>query len=151
MSSLGNEAYIVAASAVLAQCVKALFCVQKFNLMKKINQTSIWILVPKLIIFGGKKSQIFEFSRLNWSKPSNFPCSKCNFRQENSNISYIWRSKKFNKFKSDEMIFWTKIWIPTQCERCNASFFFQVDVVVGFFQLTQRAVFWPTCGHGQLS
>ena len=51
-----------------SHCVKGSFLVQKLQILEKLENGSIWIFVSKLIFLSGKKFEIFEFSRLNWSK-----------------------------------------------------------------------------------
>ena len=53
---------------VVSHCVKGSFFVQKLQILEKLAKWSIFISVLKLINFCGKKFEIFEFSRLNWSK-----------------------------------------------------------------------------------
>ena len=50
-----------------SQCVKGPNFVQK---LQKLEKWSVFIFVTKLTIFSGKTFEIFEFSRLNWSKVS---------------------------------------------------------------------------------
>ena len=57
-TSLGQE----------SQCVKCSFLIQKLTILEKLENRSIFISVTKLTFFSGKKFEIFEFSRLNWSK-----------------------------------------------------------------------------------
>ena len=50
------------------QCGKDHFLVQKLQILEKLEKWFIFIFVPKLTIFSGKKSNRFEFSCVNWSK-----------------------------------------------------------------------------------
>ena len=46
------------------QCVKGPFQVQKLQILQKLAKGSIFIFVPKLTVFMGKKFGIFEFLRV---------------------------------------------------------------------------------------
>ena len=50
-------------------CQISIFCPKNSTLRKYVlAKQSIWILVPNVIIFSGKKLKIFEFSRVNYKK-----------------------------------------------------------------------------------
>jgi len=48
------------------------FFVQKLQILEQLEKWSTFIFVSKLTIFSGKKFEIFEFTRLNWSKNCHF-------------------------------------------------------------------------------
>ena len=50
------------------QCVKCPFFVQKLQILEKFEKWAIFIFCVKVDFFSGKNIEIFEFSRLNWSK-----------------------------------------------------------------------------------
>ena len=50
-------------------CQRSIFA-QKLQILEELEKWSTFIFVSKLTNFSGKKFEMFEFSRLNWSKMS---------------------------------------------------------------------------------
>ena len=93
---------------------------------------SIFIFVSKLTIFNGKKFEIFEFSRLNWSKiviswfylgnyrsKSRFFCLKIliciwHISRISLNFGAKIQIRWFTRFRQNSIL-WTKIGLLTQC------------------------------------
>ena len=51
-----------------AQCVKCPFLSKNYKFLKRLKVGNLYIFCVKIDFFSGKKFEMFEFSRLNWSK-----------------------------------------------------------------------------------
>ena len=69
------------------------FLSKNYKILENLEKWSIFIFVSKLTIFSGKKFEIFEFTRLNWSKNCHFMVLFGQFLGQNLDFWYILESK----------------------------------------------------------